>query len=43
MYVVRNRSEKGLLVTEPENSYVSVAEFCIYSGLPYQEVTAFLD
>ena len=28
---------------KPENSYVSVTEFCMYSGLTYQEVTAFLD
>lgn len=31
------------LFNKPENSYVSVTEFCIYSGLTYQEVVAFLD
>lgn len=31
------------LFDKPENSYVSVTEFCIYSGLPYEEVAAFLD
>lgn len=26
-----------------EKSYVSVSEFCLYSGLSYEEVAAFLD
>ena len=28
---------------KPRNSYVSVNEFCIYSGLTYDEVAGFLD
>ncbi len=31
------------LYNKPENSYVSVSEFCLYSGLTYEEVAAFLD
>ena len=28
---------------KPKNSYVSVKEFCLYSGLTYEEVVGFLD
>ena len=28
---------------KPESSYVSISEFCIYSGLTYEEVAAFID
>lgn len=28
---------------KPDSGYVSVTEFCMYSGLSYEEVVSFLD
>lgn len=32
-----------LYFEKPVNSWITVSEFCMYTGLPYEEVVFFLD
>ncbi len=31
------------MFNKPQNAYISVSEFCLYTGLSYEEVANFLD